>query len=130
MLRLLAMNSRMVTGLILLLACTLLCACAFSQGYQDGLTKSREAYLLSDLSMMRDGIKKYTSEQGHPPQSLNDLVDGEYVTHIPRDPITNEVDWIITRYDCATVANCQKGIKDIHSASTAKSSKGNVYAGW
>lgn len=123
------MNSRMGLVLILLLSCTVP-SCAFWQGYQEGLSKGNEAYLQVDLSMMRDGIKKYTSDKGRPPQSLKELVATEYISYIPRDPVTNEIDWVIVLYDCSASPNCKKGIKDVHSASTAKSSKGNLYAEW
>jgi hypothetical protein len=115
--------------LILFLSCAV-SSCAFWQGYQEGLSKGREAYLQADLSMMRDGIKKYTKDKGGPPQSLNELVDTGYISYIPRDSVTNEIDWVIVLYDCSASANCKKGIKDVHSASTAKSSQGNLYADW
>ena len=79
---------------------------------------------------MRDGIRKYTSDKGRPPQNLDELAEGDYITHIPRDPVTNEIDWVIVFYDCSASANCKKGIKDVHSASTAKSTKGNPYSEW
>jgi len=80
--------------------------------------------------MMRDGIKKYTKDHGQPPQTLNDLVNANYLSLIPRDPITNEVNWIVVQYDCALNVNCKMGIKDVHSASTAKSTKGDMYSDW
>jgi len=78
--------------------------------------------------MMRDGIRKYTNDKGGPPKSLEELVHTGYISYIPRDPVTNEIDWVIVRYDCSAFPNCKKGIKDVHSASTAKSSKGNPYS--
>jgi hypothetical protein len=77
---------------------------------------------------MRDGIAKYTKDKGRPPQSLNELVDTGYISHIPRDPVTNELDWVVVLYDCSASANCKQGIKDLHSASTAKSTKGSLYS--
>ena len=122
------MNSRMGLVLILFLAAAD-SSCAFRDGYREGLAEGREAYLRDDLSMMRDGIKKYTSDLG-PPQSLDELVKLGYMSHIPRDPITDKADWVIVQYNCSTLVNCKKGIKDVHSASTAKSTKGSSYSDW
>lgn len=80
--------------------------------------------------MMREGIKKYTNDTGGPPQSLDELTEAGYITHVPRDMITNEIDWVIIRYNCTGSPNCKAGIKDVRSASSAKSSKGNLYSEW
>jgi predicted ArsR family transcriptional regulator len=66
--------------------------------------------------MMRDGINKYTSDKGRPPQTLEELDALDYITYIPHDPMTDKADWIIVRYNCPVSAKCQKGIKDVHSA--------------
>ena len=105
-------------------------SCARWPGYQEGLVKGHEDYLEGYLSRMRDALKKYTSEKRHPPQTLNDLIDAGYLPIIPPDPMTDKADWIVVRYNCSASSNCQEGIKDIHSASTAKSSRGNPYAEW
>jgi len=110
---------------------TTVCSCAaYRQGYQKGLTTSREAYLQADLSRMRAGIKKYTSDKDRPPQTLEELLDTDYLSYVSDDPVTEKPDWIIVRYDCKALANCKSGIKDVHSASTMKSSKGNPYTDW
>jgi hypothetical protein len=124
------MNSRICFGLILFLWATVCSCSSYRQGYQKGLTSSREAYLQDSLSKMRQGIKNYTNDRGGPPQSLDELAEEGYITHVPRDMFTNEIDWVIIRYDCSASPNCKPGIKDIHSASTMKSSKGNLYSDW
>jgi general secretion pathway protein G len=123
------MNSQICLVLIFFLGCSV-SSCAFRQGYNEGLSESKETYLRSHLSAMRDGIAKYTKDKGRPPQSLNELVDTGYISHIPRDPVTNELDWVVVLYDCSASANCKQGIKDLHSASTAKSPKGSLYSDW
>jgi general secretion pathway protein G len=123
------MNSRMGFVLVVFLACSM-SSCAFQQGYHQGLSESHEAYLRTHLATMRDGMKRYTSDNGRPPQSLNELVDTGYLSHIPRDPVTNEIDWVVVLNDCSVSPNCKQGIKDVHSASTAKSTQGNLYAEW
>ena len=123
------MNSRL-RFLLLLFLTVYVCSCGFLRGYREGLTSANEAYLQSNLAMMREGIKKYTHDKGHPPQTLKDLDDAGYITYVPTDPMTEKVDWIIVPYDCRGSANCKQGIKDVHSASGAKSSRGNSYSDW
>jgi len=79
---------------------------------------------------MREGIKKYTSDKGRPPETLDELVDAGFISYVPSDPVTEKPDWVLVVYDCSASANCKNGIRDIHSASTKKSSKGNSYADW
>jgi len=124
------MNSRFGLVLILLLS-TVSCSCtAYQHGYQKALTEGNEAHLKDSLAMMREAIRKYTDDTGAPPQSLDELAKAGYITHVPRDMVTNEIDWVIVRYDCSASLNCKKGIKDVHSASTAISSKGDPYSEW
>lgn len=123
------MNSLMGLVLIVFLACSV-SSCEFWRGYHEGLSESSETYLRAYLLTMRDGIKKFTGDKSRPPQSLVELVDTGYISHIPRDPVTNEIDWVIVLYDCSASANCKKGLKDVHSASTAKSTQGNLYSDW
>lgn len=105
-------------------------SCAFQRGYDRGLVEGNETFLRSHLTEMRESIKRYAAERGHPPQSLNELVDTGYLTHIPSDPITSNIDWIVIYYDCSLSPNCKPGIKDVHSASDAKSTQGSRYSEW
>ena len=125
------MNSYIRICVVLILTATT-SACALTKGYREGHLRAQEAYLQDALSMMRKGISRYDTENGRPPQTLDELVEGNYITLIPRDPITNELNWIIVIHECPTPVpdNCKQGIKDIHSASTAKSSRGNPYSDW
>jgi general secretion pathway protein G len=123
------MSSRMRIVLVLLLAFPV-SSCSRLPGYREGFVRGNEDYLEVYLSSMRDALKRYTNERGHPPQTLDDLVDLSYLTNIPSDPMTDKADWILVRYNCSGSINCKEGIKDIHSASTVKSSRGNAYTEW
>jgi general secretion pathway protein G len=48
----------------------------------------RKSVLKQDLQEMRKAIDEYTLRNERPPQSLNDLVDGNFLRAIPADPIT------------------------------------------
>jgi general secretion pathway protein G len=103
---------------------------AFNQGYERGVQEGREEYLKAHLAMMREAIKKFTEEKGAPPQSLDELVYARYLSIIPRDPITDKTDWIPVYHDCSLSKNCMNGIKDVHSSSKERSSKGTTYSTW
>jgi hypothetical protein len=123
------MTLKLVIGVVLavvFLGCISILGVAWL-GYKDGSKRANEAYLEASLSRMRDAIKKNIKEKGKPPQTLADL---EEYTYIIADPITDKKDWTVVYYDCKGSANCIDGIKDIHSSSNAKSSKGNPYSEW
>src|SRR5882672_2450725 len=122
-------NSRI--GIIL--ACGLVCAlasCTARKGYEDALLRGREDALRTNLSIIRREIKQYISDNGRPPQALSDLVSARQINQIPSDPITDKADWVIVPHDCPPSAKCQQGIKDVHSASTSRSTNGSLYSDW
>src|SRR5262249_40242595 len=114
----------------ILLACFIVCCSPAKRGYQTAIRNGDEEILRTNLSNIREVIKQYTSDKGSPPQMLSDLVNAGYINEIPVDPITEKADWILVPYDCRSHADCKKGIKDIHSSSTAKSTQGDLYANW
>ena len=82
-----------------------------------------------DLSQMRKLIDQYAADKGKLPQSLEELARAEYMREIPDDPITGKKDWrvIIGEYPSGKDA---KGIVDIRSASSNKSTEGTPYSEW
>lgn len=101
------------------------------KSYQEGQLKSREASLDLLLKQLRDVIKQYELDNGHPPKTLNDIVTSGYINEIPIDPITGKTDWVVVINKCPQVsANCTEGVKDLHSASKEKSTRGNLYSEW
>ena len=126
----LPLNSRAAGVVLVVLLAYVGSSCELWRGYQKGQTEGREVYLRAHLLTIRDAIKRYTKEQGQPPQELDDLITARYLTYIPTDPMTHKTDWVIVQYECFSPPNCKTGIRDIHSASAAKSSKGNTYENW
>ena len=102
----------------------------FKQGYEKGIKESNEEHLRTQLAMMREAIKKFTEEKGAPPISLEELVYAQYLSMIPRDPVTKKIDWVPVYYDCSHSKNCINGIKDVHSSSEERSSLGTPYSTW
>jgi hypothetical protein len=78
----------------------------------------REAALSQDLWVMRECIDNFTKDREQPPQSLQDLVDGEYLPEIPTDPLTGRKDWI-PHFGTVILdeGRTTLGIDNIHSSS-------------
>ena len=87
--------------------------------YGNGITKSKEAVLLQDLKEMREAIDAYHADKNKFPPSLDALAAEKYIREVPKDPITNAVDWQTTPSE-PDPSNPQDelGIGDVHSASS------------
>ena len=96
--------------------------------------RSREAVLRQNLFTLRDLISQYTLDKQKAPQSLDDLVQAGYLKQIPKDPMTDQVDWVVEQEQENTVMSPdeqdQRGIDDVHSVSTAIGSDGTAYNTW
>jgi general secretion pathway protein G len=96
--------------------------------------RSREAVLRQNLFTLRDLISQYTLDKQKAPQSLDDLVQAGYLKQIPKDPMTDQADWVVEQAEENTVMSPdqqdQGGIDDVHSASTAVGSDGSAYNTW
>jgi general secretion pathway protein G len=55
---------------------------------QHEVRRAKQAVLEEDHRVIQTAIHAYTVDKGHPPQSLNDLVDAGYLKAIPQDPPT------------------------------------------
>ncbi len=102
--------------------------------FQASLKRSREAVLRQNLFTLRDLISQYTLDKQKAPQSLDDLVQANYLKQIPRDPMTNEADWQVEQMDDSTIMSPdeqdQGGIDDVHSNSSQIGSDGRPYNQW
>ncbi|MGH9733870.1 MAG: type II secretion system protein [Candidatus Acidiferrales bacterium] len=100
--------------------------------YEKSLQRGKEAVLKTDLRVMREAIQNYTRDKEAAPNSLDDLVSGQYIGQIPDDPMTRKPDW--NPQDCDTVLTPDQtstGICDVHSSSDAVSPFENTpYSSW
>lgn len=98
------------------------------------LKRSREAVLRQNLFTLRDLISQYTLDKQKAPQSLDDLVQANYLKQIPRDPMTNEADWQVEQLDDSTIMSPDEqdegGIDDVHSNSSQVGTDGRPYNTW
>ncbi len=86
--------------------------------YERSVQRAKEATLKQDLFVMRNAIQQYTLDKEAGPSSLDDLVQGKYLSGIPIDPITRNKDWQ-TESEQVLLDPLQTtpGITDVHSSS-------------
>ena len=99
--------------------------------YVQSVARAREAVLKDDLFTLRSTIDQYTMDKQQAPQSLDDLVSAGYLRSIPKDPTTNEANWVADQCETyMSIDQTQTGICDVHSASSGTSSEGTPYSSW
>jgi general secretion pathway protein G len=100
--------------------------------YDKMVLRAREATLKHDLQVMRTAIDSYTIDKEAAPQSLDDLVQAQYLHGIPVDQITRQRDWVPHFSDVSLTPDqaAGTGIDDVHSKSEDISSDGTPYNQW
>jgi general secretion pathway protein G len=98
--------------------------------FQKTIMHARETVLKDDLHKMREMIDQYAADKGKLPQSLDDLVTSGYMRELPKDPITDNKDWVIATGDDPYSTQGGTGVTDVHSASGDVSSEGTPYSEW
>jgi len=102
--------------------------------FKNATKRAREAALKENLFTLRKLINQYLVDKGNYPQSLQTLVDEEYLYRIPDDPMTKSTDtWVeipqvMTMEEMA--AGTMPGIMDVQSGSDGISTKGTAYNTW
>lgn len=95
--------------------------------YFNSVNKSKEAVLKQDLSIMRDAIDKYYGDTGKYPETLDDLVNKQYLRKLPVDPITDSAaTWVIVPPQDADQGN----VYDVHSGAQGNGRDGSAYSSW
>jgi len=102
--------------------------------FKNATKRAREATLKENLFILRKLINQYQVDKGKYPQSLQTLVEEDYLFRIPVDPITRSADtWVeipqvMTMEEMATGA--MPGIADVQSGSDDISTEGTAYNTW
>jgi general secretion pathway protein G len=123
-----SVNLRLIAILVI---CMAFSSCAAHMNESQKIELDGKEYSLRyKLEKMREVINKYTLKEGSPPQSLDDLVNENYIGEVPIDPITEKRDWQIIVGSSPTSSSNKRGIINIRSASSAKSSQGIPYNEW
>lgn len=96
-----------------------------------GLIKAREAVLREQLYTFNSTIDQYYADQGKFPDSLQELVDKQYLPKIPKDPFTGQTDWQTLGPQPSNDGTVVQGsVSQVHSASTLVGSDGKPYNEW
>ncbi len=120
-----------IIELMIVLAIIAILAAVAVGNYQHSIWRAREAVLRNDLFTLRSSIDQYTLDKQKAPQSLDDLATAGYIKSVPKDPITNEPDWVTVQEDSLmAIDQTQPGIVDVHSASSNVSTDGSTYNTW
>jgi len=102
--------------------------------FKNATKRTREAALKENLFQLRKLINQYLVDKGKYPQSLQTLVDEEYLYRIPVDPMTKSTDTWIEIPQVMTMeemtAGTMPGIKDVQSSSAETSTEGTAYNTW
>jgi general secretion pathway protein G len=111
-------SALVMLGLFLVLAIAFACLPVGNSLFYKSLRRARGAVLKNDLAHMRKSIDDYTRDRQQAPQSLQDLVDGNYLREIPTDPLTGRKDWVL-HFRAVKLSNGRttSGIDDLHSSS-------------
>ena len=117
--------------LIIVIAIIAILASIATANYQRSVWRAREAVLRNDLFTLRSSIDQYTLDKQKAPQSLDDLVSAGYIKAVPKDPITNEVDWVPVQEDSLmAIDQTEPGIVDVHSGASGTATDGSAYTSW
>lgn len=95
--------------------------------YFHSVDKSKEGVLLQNLTVTRQTIDKYYSDNGKYPDTLDDLVTKKYLRTLPYDPITESyTSWLII----APTATDKGSVFDIKSGAPGQALDGTAYKDW
>ena len=88
-----------------------------------------ETLLQSRLDSFRVELRDYASTRNALPQSLEEFRSSGFA-HTFEDPITGKDDWQVVIGEDPKLIKGKRGIINIHSSSTAISSRGTPYNTW
>jgi len=113
--------------LVMVMTIIVVLAAVSVTSYQHIQLKARETILKEDLRTMRRMIDQYAADKEKLPQSLDDLVNAQYMRDVPTDPITGEKDWVVDMGDDTVSRDGGTGVVDVHSAAAGEGSDGVAY---
>lgn len=94
--------------------------------YQRSVQQARETVLKENLWQMRRAIDQYGTDKGKPPQSLDDLVKGNYLREKPVDPITEKPEWQEITGE-SKIKPDEQGLLDVKSQAEGEDGDGKKY---
>jgi len=100
--------------------------------YRNGVVRSQEAVLRTDLFRMRDAIDQYYADKGKYPASLDALVSDGYLRSVPEDPFTKSTDtWqTVPAEPDPNNPSAEPGVYNVKSGAPGAALDGSNYADW
>jgi len=96
--------------------------------------RAREATLKENLFILRKLLNQYCIDKGKYPDSLQTLVQEEYLMKIPKDPITQSSEtWVEVKEELTQdelIQGKMPGVRDVRSGSEETSLDGTPYNAW
>ncbi len=130
--RLARLNGFTMIELLVVVSLVIILASIGVAQYKNGVVRAQEAVLRENLFRMRDVIDQFYADRQKYPQSLEELVEGQYLRAIPKDPFTGSADtWqpVEAEPDPANPAS-ELGIVNVKSGSERTALDGSKYAEW
>jgi len=102
---------------------------------QNAPKKARESVLKEDLYALRDCIDQYFADKGKYPESLETLVEENYLRKLPADPITGSSEtWQVVHAEAddenSTDPSATAGVIDVKSGAEGSALDGSRYSDW
>lgn len=99
--------------------------------FQQSAMKAKETALKQNLFTMRTVLDQYYADRGDYPDSLDSLVEAQYLRSIPIDPFTkSSTTWAEIFEEQEEGDDSPTGIYDIKSGSDAVAGDGTPYKEW
>ena len=112
--------------LLVVLSIIALLVAIVSPRYFRSIDRARESSLHTSLATLRDAIDKFDGDLGRYPESIDELVQRQYIREIPLDPVTGRRDTWVTApppSDAVVV----DGVADVHSGAPGVGLDGMPY---
>jgi len=99
--------------------------------FQQSAMKAKETALKQNLFTMRAVLDQYYADRGDYPDSLESLVEAQYLRAIPMDPFTkSSTTWTEIYEDQQEGDDSPAGVYDIKSGSDGVAADGTPYKDW
>lgn len=95
--------------------------------YQRSVQHARETVLQENLWQMRRSIDQYAADKGKLPQSIEDLVEANYLREVPVDPITEKAEWKMVQGEDPNSPDGEQGLKDVKSMADGEDTEGKKF---
>lgn len=95
--------------------------------YNRSIQHARQVVLGENLWQMRRAIDQYRSDKGRLPDSIETLVQGQYLRETPKDPITENTEWDEIQGEDSLDPEKEQGMVDVKSLAEGKDLDGKDY---